>query len=106
MTDVWNSLHMAVPISSRKRITMKRQNGILSAMFDRVWGDGVEVESGKERESESQPRTQSQEAVVIVATFQAHCCNNHSMGWDKGQINKYCPKKFPTSDTFHGRVLL
>lgn len=43
---------MVAPIASHEGITMKRQNGILSAVVDRVRGDGVRVEAGKKEETE------------------------------------------------------
>lgn len=46
------SIYVITPISSHKGITMKRQDGILSTVFDRVGGDGVGVEGGKEEGTE------------------------------------------------------
>ena len=46
------SVYVVTPISSHKGITTKRQNGILSALFDRAGGDGVGAESGKEEGTE------------------------------------------------------
>lgn len=43
---------MVAPISSHKGITMKIQDGLLSAAFHRVAGDGVEVDDGKEKDTE------------------------------------------------------
>lgn len=42
------SIYVVTPISAHTKITMKRQNDILSAVFDRVGEDGMGVEDGKE----------------------------------------------------------
>lgn len=41
------SIYVVTPVSAHTKIPMKRQNDILSAVFDRV-EDGVGVEDGKE----------------------------------------------------------
>lgn len=57
------SVYVVAPISSHKGITLKWQNGILSALFDRAGGDGVGAESGKEEGTELHIWTPSQEAL-------------------------------------------
>lgn len=96
-------------IYAHKGITIKRQNGVLSAVFDRVWRDGVGVEGGKKEGTELYTWTQSQEALVIVFTLPlAHTCghNNHSVSWNKRQTKKWFPKRILAWNTSHVNLLL
>lgn len=99
------SIYVVAPISSHKGITMKIQDGLLSAVFDRVAGDGVGVDGGKENETELYTCTQSQEALVNAATLPlTHAChhNNHSVSWDKRQTKKWCPERILTWNGSYG----
>lgn len=80
------SVYVVAPIASHEGITMKRQNGILSAVVDRVRGDGVRVKAGKKEETELYTWNQRREALVIVVSWplaHMHRHNNHSVSRDK-----------------------
>lgn len=75
--------------------SMKRQNGILSAMLGRVEGDRVWVRGWERGRNRIITWTQSQEALVTEVTFpraRMYHYNNHSVNQDKRQSKEVVSK--------------
>lgn len=77
--------------------------------FDGVGEDGMGVEGGKKEETELDTWTQSQEALVTMATLpltHTHGCNNHSVSRNKKTNQKWHLKRLLAWTTSYVNLLL